>query len=226
MKNALTCLTNEEKQAIEKSIHEAESRTRAEIVCAIATESGRYDRAESVGALIISFLALAGVYALWGAWTPPGTWQGTAEPGLFLVLFVMTVGFIVGSLWLSRAYSVRRWLTGANEMERETQKAAGFVFCTHGLRRTRGQTGLLIYVSLYERRVVVLSDDGIASALGTDFLNDLRNVTVAALKQGRPADAFQRSIELAVNRLAQPFPPASRDTDEIPNQLIVIHPRP
>jgi uncharacterized membrane protein len=40
----------------------------------------------------------------------------------------------------------------------EVDRAATYVFATSGMTATSGGTGVLIYVSLFERRVVVLAE--------------------------------------------------------------------
>jgi uncharacterized membrane protein len=65
--NANTFLTASQRKELEAKIQEVETRTSAEIVCAVATESGRYDRAESLVGLLAALLALCLTHAARGA---------------------------------------------------------------------------------------------------------------------------------------------------------------
>ena len=62
--NATKAFTDKELRDIESAVADAESRTSGELVCAVATESGRYDRAESIIGLITA-LVLVVMTALW-----------------------------------------------------------------------------------------------------------------------------------------------------------------
>ena len=58
MLNATRFLTTAEQQQVEAAVREAEAQTSAEIVVVVATESGRYDRAESIVGLIGAVLGV------------------------------------------------------------------------------------------------------------------------------------------------------------------------
>ena len=60
MINAKKSLNTQQLKSIEDCIREAETKTGAEIVCAVATESGRYDRAESIFGIFGAVIALSG----------------------------------------------------------------------------------------------------------------------------------------------------------------------
>ena len=57
--NANKTITAQDRAAIEQQIAKIEQTTSAEIVCAAATESGRYDRAESIIGIFTGSAALA-----------------------------------------------------------------------------------------------------------------------------------------------------------------------
>ena len=60
--NARTCMTEQQRTDIVAKVAEVEAKTAAEVVCAVATESGRYDRAESIVGIIFSMLALFALF--------------------------------------------------------------------------------------------------------------------------------------------------------------------
>jgi putative membrane protein len=111
-------------------------------------------------------------------------------------------------------------------MAQETGRAASAVFAQRRLGSTRQQGGLLLYVSLFERRAVVLADDGALAALGQAGVDALRDQMVAGLREGRRAETLTAAVRAAAERLASRLPPAPKNPNELPNQVLLFDPRP
>jgi putative membrane protein len=226
MKDARKFLDAAERAEIARAAAEAEGRTAAEIVCALATESGRYDRAESLVGLAGSLLALGVAHVV--AAPPssePGTWT-EAHLSLGWQSLAVVAGFTLASVLASYVHALRGLFTSSREMEEETLRAAGHVFVAERLASTRSRGGVLVYVSLFERRVVVLADKGVMEAVGEPFVRELRDLAVARLRAGRRKETFTDALRLAAERLAPVLPVAAGRADELPTQLRVFHPRP
>jgi putative membrane protein len=230
MANALNFLTNTEQEQVEQAIVAAEKKTSAEIVCAVATESGRYDRTEAIVGLLtaVAALVLTNVLAFYIAhWAPePGDWSEYTGLALGWQIVAVVVGFLLGSVIASYVHPLRRLLVQRQELEAETLRAAWYIFAQQCISSTRHAGGLLIYVSLFERRAVVLGDKGIVSHLGQEFLDQLRDVAVANLRKRDRLKTFLESVELAAEKLSAPLPYTESDANELPNHLVIIHPRP
>ena len=86
---------------------------------------------------------------------------------------------------------------------------------------------MLIYVSLFERRVVVLADHQALSVLGESGIEALRDTAVSHLKQGGLVDSFVETINQAATGLAEALPADSEENpDELSNRVLQFHPRP
>lgn len=218
-------LTPEDRKRIEETVARVESATSAEIVCAVATESGRYDRAESIVGLATALLALGLAHAVHGMAAGAGQWGGALPLGW--QAFSIVAGFVAGNLLANRAPAVRRLVTSEKEMETEVQQASAHAFLLGAVSNTAGRTGLLVYISLFEHRVSILPDEEVRKALGDEEIGRLRDLAVADLKRGDFAGAFVDTIEKAGALLAKSLP-ASRtlNPNELPNHVLVFHPRP
>jgi putative membrane protein len=93
-------------------------------------------------------------------------------------------------------------------------------FTGHGLHYTNAHTGILIFASLLERRVVVLADRGINQKVSAGTWDEVVKILIAGLKSGRSCDAFCKAIELCGELLAEHFPRQADDKDELPNRLV------
>ncbi len=227
MSDARSYLSEAEREQVEAAVAEAEKQTSAELVCAVATESGRYDRAEGSWGLICAVLTLVLASTVFiNAPAPPGGWNVDRGLTLMWQVAAVVIGFVAGSLLASYIHPLRRLLVSDQELKAETERAAWAVFAQRRMRSTRQQGGLLIYVSLFEHRVMILADDGILGPLGQAFLDQLRDEAVTHLRAGRRLATFVETVRLATSRLVEPLPVEADDANELHNQLVCIHPRP
>jgi len=81
-------------------------------------------------------------------------------------------------------------------------------------------TGILIFASLLEHRVVVLADRGINEKVEAGTWNEIVNMITESLKSGDGCDGFCKAIDRCGVILAQHFPRSADDRDELPNKLV------
>jgi putative membrane protein len=223
MKRASQLFTAEERARIEAAVREAELKTSAEIVPVVATASGRYDRAEDLvglwcGILLMGltwwFFPRAEAEAMWTPW-----WLALELPAL---IAAMLIGFVVGAVIASRVQGLRYLFTPKSEMEAEVLGRARQAFYDQRVHRTAGGTGLLIFVSLYERTAAIVADDVVVEKLGQTALDALCGQLTSAMKSGHAADAFVTTITDTGERLGAVLPRDPRDVNELPNTLCII----
>ncbi len=225
MKKASTFLDEAGKQAIEAAVKAAEDRTAGEIVPVLATASGRYDRAEDIVGLLTGLLALTVCWMACPTLHATSGWGGgllQSTAGLLPALVSVVVGFIVGSGLATWFPVLRLPFIRPSEMAAEVQRAARVAFMVQRVRKTDAATGVLIYVSLYERQVVVLPDHGITGLTSPDVWREVRDRLIAGLKRGDGAGGFRAAIEKCGDILAEHSPRQSDDVDELPNTLRII----
>ncbi|MFW6304058.1 MAG: hypothetical protein ACOC2L_05490 [Candidatus Sumerlaeota bacterium] len=225
MSNAQTFLTDEQQQSIVDAIAETEKQTSAELVCALSTESGRYDRAEAIAGLFGSLLALGLVHMILN-WGEQAMWGGQESAGLWLQAIAVVGGFVVGSVLASFCHPFRYLLTLEREMAVEAERAAARVFATQGLHKTNGRGGFLLYISLYERRMIIRADSAVLEAVGSETLDRWCEMAGEDLGKGLRAESFLDVIEAAREELSEKLPIREGDVDELPNHFLIYHPRP
>lgn len=222
-----TRIGEEGRLAVEEAIAEAEGKTSAEIICAVATESGRYDRGEALFGLMTGAFGVLLVHGARLYRHPEGSWDELPALGPLWQLWILAAGFLVGLLLASNFPLLRGWLVSAQEEEEEVARSAAVVFATAGVATTAGRTGLLVYISLRERRLVLLADEAVLNTLGSDGLEELKDKAAGLLKEGRFADAFVQVVGEAGEKLAESLPAAREvNPDELDNHVLFFHPRP
>ncbi len=226
MRPASSCFTDADRKRINEAVVAAESGTSAEVVPAVATASGRYDRPEDLVGL---WAAILGACAFW--WFVPrasaegGSWSGGLAPELMLVALVaiLLAGFAVGAVVGSRIGWLRRLFTPRQQMREEVAARASQLFFDGRVHHTAGRTGLLVYVSLYEHAAAVIADKIVTEKLGQPALDELcRHLTEKLRAGGSVVDALCDVLKEAGERLAPVLPRAADDVNELPDALILL----
>jgi putative membrane protein len=213
----------EQRQRVNEAVTRAESQTAAEIVPVVAGASGRYDRAEDIFGLWLALLGVALVFVFVSVDHEPGSWAGrTAMEKLGVMLGVAVAAFVLGAVVAGRAWSIRRLFTPKKQMRDETAARARQVFYDASLSHTAGGTGVLIFVSLYERRAVILADRTILEKLGQPALDEACAALVKSLAAGDTTAALVAAIDALAPKLAAALPVQPGDANELPNQLVTI----
>jgi putative membrane protein len=108
-------------------------------------------------------------------------------------------------------------------VERRVSERARRCFAESGLTRTRGRTGVLVFVTLLERRVVVLADEGIHRVLDPDeSWQQVVELAVDGLRRGQPIEGIEAAVRRCGAILARHLPAIAPDLDELPNPPIIL----
>jgi len=228
MQRASDLFNEKQHKQIEKAVVEAEAKTSCEIVPVVATASGRYDRAEDmVGLWLAVFAAITGWLLFPRQSNESGSWAGIPlYVGLLTMVASVVVAFIAGAVAGSRIGWLRRLFTPRQQMLEEVAARAREIFFDKRVHHTSGATGLLLYVSLFEHRVVVLGDQTVLDKLGQTFLDQICQQLTEGLHQHpsqySPTDALCSAIAEAGKQLSGPLPRAEGDVNELQDALILI----
>jgi putative membrane protein len=224
MKRASRFFNDAEKKRIEQAVADAESKTSAEIVPALASASGRYDRAEDIAglwlgciAMVVAWFVMQGQSAEVADWG--SSWSRLELP---ILIVAIVVGFIVGAVIAAFAPSVRAIFTPRKHMVEEVQAAAAKAFFDTRIHHTEGATGVIIYLSLFERTAVILADYAVLDKLEQSALDELCAELIEGMKAGDAAEALCKVIEHAGEKLGAVLPREDGDRDEHSNALVIM----
>lgn len=202
----------EERKRVASAIGEAEKKTSAEIVVAVATASDDYPH---VGFFVMLAATLAGVAGV--SFLPAGSyhwWHPTVAAFGGLLIGTLAARMLPDAL--------RRLLATEPRLEEEVRQRAIELFYVHHLTRTARRTGVLLYVSLLERRVLVWADEAVAAKFPAESWEDLVGRLADGMGGGAAGDALSAAVAEMGERLAKEFPPVPGDVDEIPNEVVVL----
>lgn len=208
--------TEIERERIRQAVQQAELVTKGEIVPMIVPASAIYREASYRTGLMLALLALALLLTIEIYWLPWGWHAGNA--GWLLLAVVAAYGL---GQWLGRIPVVIRFVTSRERMAHKVTLRAEQAFYKHGLHNTKGRTGILILVSLLERRVHVLADKGINDRVPAGTWDGLVTGIIEGIRTGQATDAICAAIATCGALLAQVSPAGSGDNpNELPDTLI------
>ena len=220
----MVAFTTEELDAVSKAVSEAEQRTSGEIVPVLAGRSGNYERAGLLGGLAGAMGAVTAGWLALQRVVPSDDWAGGFEPvlGLPWVLVLIVGGFALGLGGVYVCTPLQRLLVGRGAMRARVTAAAADAFDRFHVKGTKAKTGVIIYVSLYERMVVVLGDESIAEKVDDAAWRGAVDAVLGGIRAGRPAEGMRAGIAAVGSMLSAHFPREAGDVDELSNELRVI----
>jgi putative membrane protein len=89
-------------------------------------------------------------------------------------------------------------------------------------RRTTGRTGILIYLSLAEHRAEIVADEAIATRVAPEVWGAAMAAMLVHIRAGRIAEGMAAAVEQVGKVLAEHFPRAEDDANELPDRLIEV----
>lgn len=198
---------------ISGSVKKAEAATAGEIVPMVVSSSGEYPLAAVIGALALSVpLSMIGTYFA-GPLFDLFMRDMWVFLGIEAILFIISYLLVKNLLWLRRAFTSRA------EIEDQVCRAAVANFYLSGLYRTKDETGVLIFISIFERTVWVLGDRGINEKVRQDAWGELVSIITEGIKSGNQARAICRAVERAGEILHDHFPISPDDKNELPDLI-------
>ena len=199
----------EDRLRIETAIADAERDTSGELVVVVVSSCDDYAYVPWRLGVLLAALAMLGVVVL-GEDVPAAALLGAQALAL------------AAGLLLGRLPAVRHHLVSEEVQEARVAERARRAFAEHGLARTAKRTGILVFVTLLEHRVVVLADEGIDRALGPgERWEDVVALVLDGIRSGRAVDGLLAGIRRCGEILAAHLPAPPVQTDEIRNLVVL-----
>lgn len=221
-------LTDADRTAVSEAVAAAELRSAGEIVTIMAERSDNYHDVALLWSALVSFLALGALtlapqFYLGLMDRVTGAWQTEWHPGqLFAVaLFAASAKFL--GMWLLQLWlPLRLALVPGPLKHARVRTRAVTNFKIGAERRTHGRTGVLIYLSLAERRAEIVADEAISAKVSPEVWGAAMVTLVSEIRAGRPAAGLVGAIGQVGDVLAEHFPRAEDDINELPDRLIEV----
>jgi putative membrane protein len=204
-------LTDQDQQKIADAITEAERRTSGELVAVVAPAADDYRYVPLLWPALVALLLPAMLL--------------TIAPGMavWTLYFAQATAFFVLALIL-HLLPVRMALVPDSLKRRRASQLAREQFFEQRLHLTRARTGVLIFVSVAEHYVEIIADEGINALVPPGTWDKAVADFVEQVRARRIAEGFLAVVDVIGARLAEHFPRAADDRDELPNRQREVPP--
>ena len=221
-------LTDSDHAAVSAAVADAEGHSAGEIVTIMAERSDSYHDVALLWSALVALLALAALaiapqFYLGLIDQVTGAWQNEWHPGkvFALALFAASAKFL--AMWLLQLWQpLRLWLVPGPLKHARVRARAVTNFKIGTERRTHGRTGVLIYLSLAEHRAEIVADDAIAAKVSPEVWGAAMATLIGEIRAGRPAEGLVGAVTQVGAVLAEHFPRAEDDVNELPDRLIEV----
>jgi len=204
----MTLLTADQQRQVSVAIAEVEKQTDAELVTVLASRADNYHYIPTLWAAVVALIT-PGIISLTAFWL--AGWEMLLAQWIVFIALALLLRIPAVMVRLVPK-SVRYW-RASNLARRQ--------FLENNLHHTRGDTGVLVFVSEAERYVEILADRGISQHVSDDKWQTIVSAFTANVRAGRILEGFLECVE-ASGALLKQYAPATHDKNELPNRLIVL----
>ncbi len=192
---------------IATAVKVAEQNTSGEIVPVILKQSDLYPAAHFRLSLVVGITFAIGCY------------YGYEFEDPITLLWFQLPGMLIGYL-LAYIPQIKRAFSTGQELSEESYQRAVQVFHEHNVSMTRDRTGIMIFITLLERKVYIMADAGINQQVADDYWDQMVATLVESIKNGRAVEGLEEAIKECGNSLSSAFPRQSDDQNEISDDLV------
>lgn len=194
------------RSAVRAAIEHVESQTSAELVVAVRRQSDTYRHVDYLVGAATSFAILLVLLF---------------HPAPFAIDWMpaeVALAFALGAFGSASYWGFKRLLVSKAKKHQACWRAACTSFHEKGISRTSGRNGVLVYVSMLERRVEIVTDIGVdIAALGTGFGTAAAAIR-ASVESGPNLAQFVGALKTLGPVLGAAMPRSADDVNELPDE--------
>jgi putative membrane protein len=185
-------------------VKKIETTTDAEFVLTVRARSGSYRHADYLGGALLAFAGL--LFLLFSPFDFHQYW----------VAVDVALLFALGAFVASRSNSIRRLLTTEKFRSQAVRAGAAAMFYEAGIANTRAEMGVLIYLSILERRLEVIADRGILKGVNALEWNQVVFELHQAGRKAQPQPLLSELENLGA-LLTRHLPATGENPNELPD---------
>jgi putative membrane protein len=207
-------LTQDERERVTQAVKEAELQTSGEIVPMIVSKSSDYTRANLIATLLYSLpltYILAHILSRY-------LWVDFLNIHFFFLLFVPLA--LIFSWIISTNPVLARMFISSEELAFEVEEEATKSFFTERLYETKEANGILLFISVFERKAWILADRGIDERIDQGKWQKIVDTLTHEIRRNKRGTGICEAIGIIGTILKDHFPYHRNDSDELHNLII------
>ncbi|HEX8572812.1 MAG TPA: hypothetical protein VF759_08680 [Allosphingosinicella sp.] len=213
---------------VTEAVAEAERSSDGEIVTIVAPRSDSYHDVGLHYSILAMLLVPTAAAIAPQAWIDRGLalafgWDASSSYRMLMLLILGAMVLVFLAVRFALAWMpLRMALTPAATKTRRVRRRAVELFRAGTEKRTKGRTGILLYLSLIEHRAEIVADEAIHGQVEPDVWGEAMAVLVDGVKAGRTGEGMAQAVEKMGEVLARCLPPTLDNPNELPDQLIEL----
>ncbi|UTC67379.1 MULTISPECIES: TPM domain-containing protein [unclassified Treponema] len=217
-------IKHEDLDLIKNAVAEAEKNTNGEIALAVIPQSDSYSFVEMFAAFCLAFVSFFIMLyfgdSIWNLlekklWYPsPKILTAVIGAGVWIIMLFFFL--LINIPALDRLIIPKR----IKEARVYARALKHFVEC--GIYKTAERTGVLIFVSILERKVFIIADSGIAAKVEQKTWNGICGIITEGLKSKNAAKSLCAAVDECGKILSEYFPKTTGNPNEYPDGLVVL----
>lgn len=193
------------KTKLVEAIENIENNSLVEIITVVKTKSENY-KDISVWAGAFAMMA-AYSFMMFSHW----------EINVYLMYFASI--FVFFGVWLifETSNSLKRIFISKKRMTKSVEIMSRAIFQKVGIRFTNQRIGILFFVSITEKKVVIIPDRGAETAIPFEVTQEINNDFQTIFIQSNIAEAFVEKLNNLKTVFNKYLPPIENDINELPD---------
>jgi len=180
--------TPDELERIKAAVKQAEAKISGEIVPVFVERSSPYTVAHYIGAILVATLVFV-LIILFDRYVP-----SIALYDPMFILLAVSLGGLVGAIAASTLAPFKRVLLNQAHLDEATRKRAENAFLEEEVFNTRHRTGIMIFISFFEREVIVMADRGISKVVDQKEWDTLVKNIIDNVRKDKVTDGIVAAI--------------------------------
>lgn len=181
--------SEEDQNRIKAAVKLAEDKISGEIVPVFVEQSGFYTLANYRSAMIGAVLAFVFVI-IFDRSVPE---LAVYDP--VYIFIIVLFGSLLGGVLPQFVTPLKRILTGHKHFDRATRNKAENAFLEEEVFNTRHRTGIMIFVSFFEREVIVMADRGISKVVDQKEWDNLVRMVTTSIDKGKLVEGIEAAVK-------------------------------
>ncbi|HEY5826307.1 MAG TPA: TPM domain-containing protein [Cyclobacteriaceae bacterium] len=208
--------STEELGRIKEAVKQAEDKISGEIVPVFVETSGYYNIANYRGAFGTAAFAFLSI-VIFDRYVPSIA-HYLYDP--VLIFLIVTIAGLLGAAAAHYLDPVKRWLLNQGHLDQATKRRAENAFLEEEVFNTRHRTGIMIFISFFEREVIVMADRGISKVVEQKEWDSMVKGIIDHVRKGKVTEG----LEIAIKRcgevlLEKGFLKTADDVNELGDDL-------
>ncbi len=175
-------------ERIKAAVHQAESKISGEIVPVFVEKSGFYGVANYRAGVVAAMLAFL-LVIFFDRYMPS---LAIYDP-LLILLFIIVFG-LLGAVASKYVDIIKRIFIPQRHLDRSTRQRAETAFLQEEVFNTRHRTGIMIFISFFEREVMVIADRGISKVVEQKEWDKMVQGIIQNIRMGKVVDGMEGAI--------------------------------